>query len=382
MKFIFVISDHGFGHAARNIELMNRLLERGHEILLFSNVDREFFEEKIITAKFHSYFRQESLAVDPGLVQEHALSADYRKSVDRLQLFWKEMPDILDKIEKLSHPFHADLIFFDISPLAPLLAERLHIPSIAMSNFSWDWIYADLIHYFQEQGMQDLAKSLNELIPLYKESYAKTNLLLRLPFSPALDAFTCSEICVPWTGNLSKVEAKKVRMLLDLPLHKKIVLFSLGGHELPKLELENWTVPKDWRIVLAGRGESNHHYSNGVFLFTRRELIEKRISYTDVLNAVDVVVTKPGYGIVSESIFHKKPMLYLDRGRFAEYPYLVNAIHAYLPAKKIEFMQLARGDLYNLSEELLRLAMNREHCIPDEGSARIAKILENFSNYC
>ena len=47
------------------------------------------------------------------------------------------------------------------------------------------------------------------------------------------------------------------------------------------------------------------------------------LKHEDIVAAADVVVSKPGYGIVSECAAHRTPLLYTSRGRFAEYDVMV-----------------------------------------------------------
>jgi hypothetical protein len=49
-----------------------------------------------------------------------------------------------------------------------------------------------------------------------------------------------------------------------------------------------------------------------------------------VVAAVDVVVTKPGYGIISECVANDTALLYTDRGHFIEYGVLVREMPRYL----------------------------------------------------
>src|SRR4029077_6112677 len=42
------------------------------------------------------------------------------------------------------------------------------------------------------------------------------------------------------------------------------------------------------------------------------------LAYQDVVAAADVVISKPGYGIVSECIANNTALVYTSRGRFAE----------------------------------------------------------------
>ena len=47
------------------------------------------------------------------------------------------------------------------------------------------------------------------------------------------------------------------------------------------------------------------------------------LAYQDVVAAADLVITKPGYGIVSECVANGTPLLYTSRGRFVEYDVFV-----------------------------------------------------------
>jgi hypothetical protein len=40
------------------------------------------------------------------------------------------------------------------------------------------------------------------------------------------------------------------------------------------------------------------------------------VSYADAVAAVDGVITKPGYGIVTDCLVHGTPVIYTDRGLF------------------------------------------------------------------
>ena len=52
--------------------------------------------------------------------------------------------------------------------------------------------------------------------------------------------------------------------------------------------------------------------------------------YEDLVRAVDVVATKPGYGIIAECIANDTALLYTSRGHFAEYDVMVREMPRYL----------------------------------------------------
>ena len=45
--------------------------------------------------------------------------------------------------------------------------------------------------------------------------------------------------------------------------------------------------------------------------------------YQDLVAAADLVITKPGYGIISECVANDTPLLYTSRGPFVEYDVFV-----------------------------------------------------------
>jgi len=67
------------------------------------------------------------------------------------------------------------------------------------------------------------------------------------------------------------------------------------------------------------------------------------LSYPDLVAAADVVVSKPGYGIVSECVANGTPLLYTSRGRFAEYDVFVAGMPRVLRCRYLEQSDLLGG---------------------------------------
>ena len=63
------------------------------------------------------------------------------------------------------------------------------------------------------------------------------------------------------------------------------------------------------------------------------------------MGAADVVVTKPGYGIVTDAIGAGTRLVYTDRGDFPEYPILVEGMKAYLPTAYVTNDEVRAGRL-------------------------------------
>ncbi len=72
----------------------------------------------------------------------------------------------------------------------------------------------------------------------------------------------------------------------------------------------------------------------GVHVIAEEQLYGRGFRYEDLVRAVDVVITKPGYGIIADCIANDAAMLYTSRGRFAEYEVMV-ARDAAVPAVSV-----------------------------------------------
>ena len=66
----------------------------------------------------------------------------------------------------------------------------------------------------------------------------------------------------------------------------------------------------------------------GVVEFDEQALYDAGWRYEDLVAAVDVVATKPGYGIIAECAAHQTALLYTSRGHFIEYEVLVQEMPA------------------------------------------------------
>jgi L-arabinokinase len=213
----------------------------------------------------------------------------------------------------------ARLVLGDIPPLAFAAADAAGLPSVGLSNFSWDWIYGHL-------GSRRPA--LAEASAQAREAYARAGLLLRLPFAGDLSAFPRIED-VPLVARKPAIARAEVRRRLGLDA-RPAVLLSFGGLGLPGLRPAAFGSLVDYQLLLTGRAGIGPVPSN-LRRLDGDALSALGLSYPDLVGAADVVVTKPGYGIVSDCIGAGTRLVYTDRGDFPEYPVMVAEMPRYLP---------------------------------------------------
>lgn len=342
------VSDHGFGHAARSCVILKALMKQGIEVAIISGVPRWFFEDKFADTPNRWHLLEEQ--VDIGLFQENALKSDLVKTATHLADFWQK-PDLkISKIMAFLAKKQPTLAYLDIPALGILVAERLNIPTVALGNFSWDWIYQDLVSHGSENLTAQNQQILNQAIKIHQELYAKVNTLLQLPYPGDFNAFKNTKIYpINWVGEKNNSSRTQTLCKLKLNPHKKYILLSFGGHELPGFTLQDW--PKNCELQPLIISQNSNHGPR--FTRSNQDLSLNNTTYADVISASSVIITKPGYGILTDCLFNQIPMIHMPRGRFAEYPTLLQALDENLNHTFIQAEQLTSKNIIKLANQLM-----------------------------
>ena len=322
------VSGHGFGHATRLAEVLRavRALEPSLRIAVVGEPPAELFRQVLAGPVA---FRR--LRCDVGLAQRDALDIDLPATAERCREFEAGFEERVRSEAAFLREAGARLVVGDIPPLAFAAAARAGIPSFALGNFSWDWIYR---HFSASEP------SLERSAELAARAYAGAELVLELPFAGDLSIFP-RRLPVGLVARRPRVARPEARRLLGLG-STPAVLLSFGGTGLPGLTPE--ALSRNGRLRFLWPGDLGWDRLRALGL-----------SYPDVVGAVDVVVTKPGYGIVSDAIGAGARVVYTDRGDFPEYPILVREMQPYLACVYVPQEELRAGRLAGPVERALAL---------------------------
>jgi L-arabinokinase len=99
--------------------------------------------------------------------------------------------------------------------------------------------------------------------------------------------------------------------------------------------------------------------------------------HADLVALADAVITKPGYGIVSECLANRIPVLYTSRGAFAEYAPLVDGLNRYGVCRFIENGDLRAGRWRDALDGLWGQPRTWSE-LPGDGADVAAEILEGI----
>jgi len=104
------------------------------------------------------------------------------------------------------------------------------------------------------------------------------------------------------------------------------------------------------------------------------------LRYEDLVAAADVVVSKPGYGIVSECAANRTALLYTSRGNFIEYDVLVDGMPGLLRSKFISPDDLRAGRWSGAIEDLLAQPDHLERPRIDGAAVAARTIVDTLEN--
>ena len=363
---VFYVSGHGFGHASRTIEVINAIFAKRPEtrIGVRTAAPRWLFD---LTVKGKIAFS--TLETDTGVVQSDALTLDEADTIRRASAFHSDLVTRAASETRILRELGAGLIVGDIPPLAFAVGAAAGIPSIGLGNFTWDWIYADYPRV-------RLAPSL---LPAIRGAYAKASMALRLPMSGGFENVSNVKD-IPFIARHATKTREEVAKLMKLPTEKPWVLMSFGGYGVSSLDTDVLTKLKKYIVIntvsqLVGRArkETPAVDRKGSMVTINEELMyDAGVRYEDLMGAAVAVVTKPGYGIISEAIANDTAVLYTSRGHFPEYDVLVEEMPKYLKSAFISQEDLFSGKWDSPVDKLLAQSRPKNAKKPDTNGADVA----------
>jgi L-arabinokinase len=355
----FYVSGHGFGHAVRCAELIRCLWEKepGLGVVVKTSAPQWIF-----TLVAGRRVEVEPLECDVGVAQADSLHVDAAETLRRARALLEAWPAIVRREAEACRRAGVELVLGDIPAVAFLVAGELGVPSLALANFAWDWIY---------EGYVPGKEGFLEVTGAFKEAYGLSTLLLKLPMSPKMEAFP-HQRPIPLLVRTTEEPRGELRRRLGIEEAERAVLVSFGGIGLSGLDLQSLSRLEGFRFLLFG--EPSEPAPENVTVLARR-----CANHHEWVKASDIVVTKPGYGIVAEALAASTPLLYTSRGEFAEYPLLVEAIQAHLPNRFCPREEFLRGGWWSLLGELTEEERPQSPAVDCSGARRAADaVLEHI----
>ena len=336
----FYISGHGFGHASRQIEIVNAL-ERC-EVLIRTSAPRWLFDRTVRVP-----FELHECDCDTGIVQIDSLRLDEEETVRRAGSFYARFEERVAREAAFLHRHGVDLVVSDAPPLACAAAEAAGLRSLVIGNFTWDWIYDGYADRFE--------RSAPHVIPTIRDAYREATAALRLPMHGGFESIR-QVTDIPWVARHARASRERVWSevfcAVGSAAARPIALSSFGGYGVRGFDLSRLDCLDTWTVVVTGRDRPGS-MPPGVVFVDEGQMYAAGLRYEDLVAASDVVVTKPGYGIISECIANDTAMLYTSRGHFVEYDVMVREMPRVLRCRYIDQEALLAGQWRESLDALL-----------------------------
>jgi hypothetical protein len=337
-RVLLYVSGHGLGHASRDAEVIQQMarLEPGVTVAVRSSAPQWIFNG----AGGHVFTPVE---VDTGVAQIDSIRLDEDETARRAGDFYRGFDRRADAEAAAIRASGAKVVVGDIPPLAFEAAARAGVPSIALGNFTWDWIY---------EGYSSFATVAPEAIEIIRQAYAKATHALRLPLHGGFDPMKPVIRDIPLIARHARRPREETRTMLDLGSDAVVALASFGGHgvNLPYADIAR---SSRFAILVTDHEDRDLAGPENLRRVRMDWLADRGIQYADLVAAADVVVSKPGYGIVSECLANGPALLYTERGRFREQDVFVEMMPRLLRCRHISQDDLRAGRWNDSIEALL-----------------------------
>ncbi|MEK4012830.1 hypothetical protein [Peribacillus sp. FSL M8-0224] len=299
-KIAYYISDYGFGHASRSVAIIRKLLlqDKDIQIIICHSFAMDFLQSSLRLIQDNRVeFRHVETDIGFFLI-ENSIEPDSSKLNMEFDEFMMSWSSKVKEETIFLYKENINLVISDISPLAFEAANRLCIPSLGISNFTWYTAYKGLI------GHGKLRK--------YKEAYEKMTYFFSLVGGQEEKwGNSCARQFNFFSRTIDRDEVNRIIKRLDPHRDKFIIFFGLGM-KINGVDLKNHPI---W------------NNSNCVFIISSNMDIEKEnvykipLDYTDSQNfiaAADLAITKAGWGTVSEAVVENTSLLLINRPNMTE----------------------------------------------------------------
>jgi L-arabinokinase len=354
----YYITAHGYGHGTRSCDIINALHRAAPDLHIIVKTD---LPADFMDSRLPDTIDVRCGAFDVGLIQHDAIQVDLEASLATIEKLYAREDALIEQEAAFMQDEQIGVVVADI-PAIPLAAARqTGIPNIATGNFGWDWIYEEFVP--QNKRWQFFADK-------FRSVYAKTDLLLRQPFAEAMAPFPV-RIDLPLLADPGTARRARIAETTGADPDKKWILLSFISLTLQHGAPDRLCRLKDCELFTVEPLEWP-----GTCI---RKISRSAVSFSDTLASMDVVVTKPGFGIISECIANNKPIIYSERKQFREYDVLVQSIRRYCRNAFIPNAELYAGDLTRALHAIERTPAPPEQIPAGGADLAASEILKRMS---
>ena len=331
----FYISGHGFGHASRQIEIINALgaASPTTHLLIRTSAPRWLFER---TLRVPSQLLPGEC--DTGVVQMDSLQLDATETITaRLRRFTRRSGDTGERRRR-------DCCASTTSRSSSWMRRRLAVP---LPRAGVDPVGRCLELHVGLDLRGTMRRKYRRAPQLSRRcaAYASRPAAWRLPMHGGFETFDgASSTCRSSPGTRVTRRAEVATPLRAPARTSRSRCCPSAATASTTSTSARLDCLDRWRHrPHARRSPGQPRYQRACIDVAEDDALRAGLRYEDLVAAVDVVITKPGYGIISECVANGTAMLYTSRGHFVEYDVMVSEMPRYLRCRHLEQADLFSG---------------------------------------
>ena len=297
MKTIaYYISDYGYGHASRSIAIIRGLLDVNPtiHIVICTSFATSFLKQSLCSKRIS--FR--IINTDVGYyLNEKTIRPDTSKINNEYELFVQNWRKKFNKEFEFLQQKQIDLVISDISPLPFEAAKQLNIPTVGVSNFTWYTAYKNIIDENQ--------------LRVFKKAYKEMGHFYLLAGSNEYELKCKKNNYSFFARKVDLKEVTRIKERFNPNQDKKIIYFGLGM-KINNVDINSLSLWSSRDCVFIVSSNVN---------IKRENVFTIPYDYTESQNyiaASDLVISKAGWGTVSEAVVNQVPLLILNRKELKE----------------------------------------------------------------
>lgn len=294
-RICFYLSDHGFGHIARNIPIIVSVV-RNYDTFVYVVCGERHIEfakqnlETMLTAEQYKRVAFRGDHTDVGLIcKDGTLDVDTVKLTQATTEFLSALPEKAEQEAKWLKENKIDSVLCDMPIWSIKACELANVSLLYVGNFTWTELYRE---FLPENIWQTYASYYGKI---------KHTMLYALHNDEMLEFLKTSETSD--TSVTARPFDEKAVVEIRAKHTRPIVFVALGMSVQFKESVDVSGVPYDFYttegVPLVGNNVEVIPYTT--------------INTQDYVSAADYVITKAGWGTVSECLLAKKPMALFSR---------------------------------------------------------------------
>lgn len=353
---VATITGHGLGHLSLSAPVLNKLfLELPDlKLTLISAIPEKRLRERISAPFDHLHSD-----LDFGMYNDSRLSVQKRATMDAYRQLHKNWPQRVQTYARQLDCLNCDLLFSNVSYLSLAAAKSIDLPCVALSPLNW----ADMYKYFCRHA-EGYRSTHEEILSAYNAADVFLRPTPTMPMPELTNTIRVGPIAA-----VGEDRRQLVCKQLRVKASTKLALVAIGGHVFTP----SVTWPRNQGIHWMVTGTVGSDQANVSIL----DALD--VPFLDLLASCDVVISKPGYGIFTETTCAGKPVLFVRRPDWPEEIHLIKWLELHNRCKELSLINLQNGSFV---EDIVDLLDGQQSPTPalkptgvDEVTVLISKLL-------